>query len=57
MFVVFDDVSQGKYSKTVVIDEGDSRGILEFKDNQPIAKGKRLLSFLHQFVIHLLHLF
>lgn len=44
MFVVFDDVSQGKYNKTAVIDEGISKGILEFKDNQPVAKGKIVIN-------------
>lgn len=42
MFHVFDDVSKGVYKKTLVIDEGNTQGIIEFKDNQPIAKGKSL---------------
>lgn len=40
MFQVFDDVSQGIYKKTMVADESSTQGIIEFRDGQPIAKGK-----------------
>ncbi len=39
MFKVFDDVSEGKYRKTLVVDEGNTEGILEFRNNQPVIKG------------------
>jgi ATP-binding cassette, subfamily D (ALD), member 2 len=42
MFHVFDEVSQGKYQKTAMIsaEEASVQGIIEFKNGQPIAKGK-----------------
>lgn len=42
MFQVFDDVSAGVYRKTVVVDETNSHGILEFRNGQPVANGKIL---------------
>lgn len=40
MFQVFDDVSVGIYRKTVVVDETNSQGILEFRNGQPVANGE-----------------
>ncbi|XP_053682413.1 ATP-binding cassette sub-family D member 1 [Sabethes cyaneus] len=40
MFEVFDEVSRGIYQKTIVTPDRNIGGILEFKDGQPIAKGK-----------------
>jgi ATP-binding cassette, subfamily D (ALD), member 2 len=40
MFQVFDDVSKGKYQKTMVADESSTQGIIEFRNGQPVAKGK-----------------
>ncbi|CRK91118.1 CLUMA_CG004806, isoform A [Clunio marinus] len=40
MFQVFDDVSIGVYKKTMVADETTTQGIIEFRNGQPVAKGK-----------------
>lgn len=40
MFQVFDDVSVGIYRKTIVADETNSQGIIEFRNGQPVANGK-----------------
>lgn len=41
MFQVFEEVKQGKYQKTVVDREIDCQnGIIEFRNGQPIARGK-----------------
>ncbi|XP_055586696.1 ATP-binding cassette sub-family D member 1 [Uranotaenia lowii] len=40
MFEVFDDVSEGNYQKTIVTSDRNVGGILEFKDGQPVAKGR-----------------
>lgn len=41
MFQVFDDVSHGKYQKTMIADETSTQGIIEFKNGQPVAKGNQ----------------
>lgn len=43
MFQVFDDVSEGIYSKTTVADETTTQGIIEFRNGQPVANGKKML--------------
>lgn len=49
MFQVFDDVSQGIYKKTTVADETSTEGIIEFRNGQPVAKGRfhRYVMFTH----------
>lgn len=44
MFEVFEEVSQGIYQKTVVACDRNDGGILEFKNGQPVAKGKIICS-------------
>lgn len=39
MLEVFEEVSDGTYRKTMVADSRNTAGILEFRDNVPIAKG------------------
>lgn len=47
MFKVFDEVSQGKYQKTTMVsDETSDQGIIEFRNGQPVAKGKNKI--IHQ---------
>lgn len=45
MFKVFEDVNKGIYQKTIVADESSTQGIIEFKNNMPVAKGKIVLLF------------
>lgn len=44
MFEVFSEVSRGVYQKTVVTPDRNIGGILEFKNGQPVAKGKIVCS-------------
>ena len=45
MFKVFEDVNKGNYQKTIVADESSTQGIIEFKNNMPVAKGKIVKMF------------
>lgn len=40
MLEVFEETSQGIYSKTAVAESNDTQGIIEFRNGKPVAKGR-----------------